>query len=166
MGVIIGIDGGVTGAIAFLYDDGRATVDDLPTLDIPGDGTVRRRVWGPELSKLLTERVKGHHPVWTYIEALATGGRDSSVQTIGSQYRTRGTIECTLEMRGLRVEEITPQRWKRMYGLAGGKENKGSSLEVARRLFPDLADTHLKRAKDQNRAEALLIANFAKKAVA
>lgn len=166
--VIIGIDGGTTGAIAFLYDDGLALVDDLPTVDLPGEGAVRRRVYGPELSKLLTERVRGH-VVKTFIEDLATGGMGEGRQvamTIGSQFRTRGTIECVLEMRGLLSTAITPQRWKRMYGLAGGKEQKGNSLDIARTLFPSLADTALKRVKDHNRAEALLIANYAKKAIA
>ena len=53
-----------------------------------------------------------------------------------------------------------PQGWKKFYGLG---RDKGEALRIACELFPQLADHRLTRAKDHNRAEALLIANFAKR---
>lgn len=46
--------------------------------------------------------------------------------------------------------------WKRQYGLTADKE---TSLELARQLFPDAP---LKRKKDADRAEALLLACIAR----
>ena len=50
---------------------------------------------------------------------------------------------------------IRPQEWKKALGLSSDKEK---SLEMARRLFPDLAKTTFGRKKDHGRAEAALIA--------
>jgi hypothetical protein len=52
---------------------------------------------------------------------------------------------------------VTPQRWKRFYGLGS---NKGDCLRVARELYPSAP---LTLAKHHNRAESLLIARWAQR---
>lgn len=170
--VVIGIDGGLTGAIAFLHEDtALSEVMDLPTLAIPGGGTVHRRIDARTLSALLTTYAKERNGgtftgVFACIEALATGGRtrENSAMTLGSQHRTHGAIEAVLELRGLEVHDVPPQKWKGLYGLL--KKEKHDSLAMARDLFPELSQTHLRRAADHNRAEALLIAHYARKVMA
>lgn len=164
--VTIGIDGGLTGAIAFLYEDRPAAVVDLPVIE----DAAGRRVHGPSLSKILTAHLAGAGGARVFLEALATGGfsRKSSAVTVGVQHLTHGTLRCCCEMRGLEVELVTPQRWKKFYGIKNieGVKNTEASLAIARDLYPDLAQTALKRAKDHNRAESVLIAHFAHKAIA
>jgi hypothetical protein len=167
--VTIGIDGGLTGAIAVLRN-GRNDVIDIPTMALPS-GTVTRRVDARQLVQLLRASAKdpvtGFDGVFVCIEALATGGTGhgrGNAMTIGSQYRTRGALEAALDILGLQSVDITPQTWKKFYGL-GGKE-KRDSLALARDLYPDLAQTFLKRAADHNRAEAVLIAHYARKVLA
>lgn len=161
--IYVGIDPGTTGAIAFLRKDG-ARVFDLPTVDLPGEGSVRRRVHGPGLSQLLMTHAAGDSVLAT-LEDLSAGGRDSSAQTVGSQYRTRGTLETTLELLGLQPKIVLASRWKRLYGLAGkAADDKAGAkaIQLARGLYPELAD-QLKRVADHNRAEAVLIAHWARK---
>ena len=55
---------------------------------------------------------------------------------------------------------VPPKVWQRnLVKKQDGKDSKERSLNVARRLFPD---TDLSRKKDHNKADALLIAYFAK----
>jgi Holliday junction resolvasome RuvABC endonuclease subunit len=52
---------------------------------------------------------------------------------------------------------VTPQVWKKSYGLNSEKEK---SLEIAREMWPNAP---LTRKKDNGRAEALLMANYLRK---
>jgi len=62
----------------------------------------------------------------------------------------------------LRIERITPQRWKKAM-LEGLPKEKGSSIQRAKELFPDMT-VRLTRKKDHGRADALLIAEYARRA--
>jgi crossover junction endodeoxyribonuclease RuvC len=160
MCIVIGIDPGLDGAMAILKGES-VTVVDLPTRAVNG-GSVTRRVDGRALSRIVREHCSPGVPVVVCIEDLSAGGRDSSAQTVGSQYRTRGTIEATIEILGLHPEPVMAQRWKKLFGLT---KDKKTALTVARELFPQVADD-LKLAKHHNRAEALLIAQWARKVIA
>lgn len=173
--LILAVDPGLSGAIALLGDDW-AKVLDLPTVEIGGQGTVRRRVHGPSLQRLVLENLpEGERDVRFVIEGLSAGGfrarpgekAGSSAQTVGSQYRTRGTIECLAECLGLEVNEVYPITWKRFYGLVGkqsaeGENESAKARRLATDLFPGLG-MQLQRACDHNRAEALLIGNWFRK---
>ncbi len=167
--IIIGIDPGLSGACAVLDHNGMRAVFDLPTVDLPGKGSVRRRVHGPGLAAALRQHWPAGESAVAFIEELSAGGKrarpgeqmSSSAQTIGSQYRTRGTIECTLEMLRLEVIPVHARSWKSFFGLIGEEDatkRKAAGLDMARRLYPGRPE--LKRAMDHNRGEALLIAHW------
>lgn len=167
--LVLSVDPGLSGAIAFL-GDGWCRVLDLPTTQMEGEGTIRRRVHGPSLQQLLLANIpEGETDLHFVIEALSTGGQVSSAQANGSQYRTRGTVECLVECLGLQVHEVYAQTWKRFYGLVGKKQDTGEETEaqkarrIATTLYPDLGPD-LRRACDHNRAEAVLIGNWFRKA--
>ncbi len=65
-------------------------------------------------------------------------------------------IEGVLASAGVPVRLITPAGWKRSVGLATGKNKDASRAEAIRR-WPGNADL-FKRAKDDGRADACLIA--------
>lgn len=165
--VILSIDPGLSGAIAFLGDDWQR-VFDLPTVPMDGEGTIRRRVHGPALQQLVLANIPaGECDLHFVIEALSTGGQVSSAQANGSQYRTRGTIECLAECLGLEVHEVYARTWKGLYGLVGKKSAEGENestraRRIATDLFPALG-LDLRRACDHNRAEAVLIGNWYRK---
>jgi hypothetical protein len=173
--IVLAVDPGLSGALAVL-GDGWSKVFDLPTVPMEGQGTVRRRVHGPGLQQLVLANIpEGEADVHFVIEGLAAGGfrprpgekQGSSAQTVGSQYRTRGTIECLAECLGLEVHEVYPVSWKRFYGLVGKQSDAAENEEkrarrLASELYPELADD-LQRVMDHNRAEAVLIGNWYRK---
>jgi hypothetical protein len=173
--MVISVDPGTSGAIAFLGEDG-ARVFDLPTIEMDTEGSVRRRIHAPALQAIVLANIPaGENDVRFVIEGLSAGGSrgrpgeklGSSAQTVGSQFRTRGTIEGLMECLGLEVNEVYPISWKRFYGLVGkqsvdGENESTRARRMATELFPDLR-VDLKRACDHNRAEAVLIGNWFRK---
>ena len=167
---VVGIDPGLTGAIAILGGP-VAVVADLPTVPLGGNGLINKRVYGPALRKLILQHCPPGETMMFVVEAVATmGGANNAVQTQGSLMRTKGTIETVIELLGHQVTELNPQKWKGFYGLveqhkdpsmspaARNTAAKRKALECARRMWPACSDIGL--AKHHNRAEALLIANY------
>ena len=73
-----------------------------------------------------------------------------------------GYIKGVLEAFRIPYQEITPQKWKREFGL---NSDKVASAEVCSRLFPDtslLATPKCKKPHD-GMAEALLMAEYARR---
>lgn len=73
-----------------------------------------------------------------------------------------GYIKGVLESFRIPYQEITPQKWKREFGLTS---DKAVSAEVCRKLFPDidlLATPRCKKPHD-GMAEALLMAEYARR---
>lgn len=164
--ITIGIDPGLSGACAVLDHNGLRVVFDLPTMQIPNVGTValvQRKVDGLALAGLLRQHIPPGEPVTAAVEAVsAMGGKNNSIQTQGSLMRTLGAIEAVLECFRYPVVYAYPQIWKKFYGLidpnAKDSQRKGASLAKARALYPGCTD--IARAKDNNRAEAILIAHW------
>lgn len=67
---------------------------------------------------------------------------------------------------GIPFEEVSPQEWKKVLfkgvEIKKGKEGKAQARARAMELFPSLAD-QLSRVKDDGRAEALLLAEYARR---
>lgn len=151
--IIVGIDPGLTGAVAAVDSAGTCTVEDMPTLDLPGAGLVRRRVDGLALARMLRSMVPAGHACLVVIEDVqAMGG--SAVQTMGSMMRSVGSTEAAVEILRMPIKRALPRTWKKFYGLAS---EKADSLRIARELYPTAP---LKLAKHHNRAEALLLAHY------
>ena len=153
--IYIGIDPGLTGAVAVLYGEVREpVVYDLPVVAVSG-GVVQNEVSGARLITLLRS-----------IPAAAAGKvvvertgpmPKQGVVSMFSMGCTRGTILTALAAVGVAPFEVWPQQWKWHFKLIGA--GKDRSLELARELFPSLA-AHLHLAKHHNRAEALLLAEY------
>jgi hypothetical protein len=158
--IVLGIDPGLDGAIGVLAANRIPDVVDLPTVPVES-GVVTRRVHAPALRSLIRSLCPTQEPVIVVMEQLATGGAGrGNAMTIGSQFFSHATVLATLELLGLKPQIVSPQKWKRWYGLYGKEKTKADSLEVARQLYPACAE-QLRRAKDHNRAESLLIARWA-----
>lgn len=159
--IVIGIDPGLTGALAFIDSRGGCVVEDIPTVELPGKGMVKRKVDGLALARLVRQHCPATDGAMVVCEAVrAMGGKNNAVQTQGSLMRTLGAIEAVFEVLRFPWQIVEPQAWKRHYGL--GSE-KGASLLTARNLYPSAP---LKLAKHHNRAEALLIAHYGRSVMA
>ena len=155
--ITIGIDIGITGAVAAVDSRGSCTVADLPTVP-DGKGN---RIDGRALILLLRQFVPTAEFGLVLFEDVrprptGNGGKQgNTIHSQGSMMRSRGIVEAVIDITRMQRRVVQPQTWKRHYGLIG--KDKGDSLSVARALYP-LADLRL--AKHHNRAEAILIAHF------
>jgi len=155
VGLIIGIDPGITGAIAMIWPES-IEVYDLPTMAKgKGGAKVKKQIDAAELHKIL---VVGRHwfgvdKVSVYLERVSAmpGQGVASMFSMGDTF---GCIRGVIGAIGYPVEIITPQSWKKYYRLPSDKEVvRAKAIE----LFPGQP---LGNKKDHNRAEALLIARF------
>ena len=73
-----------------------------------------------------------------------------------------GYIKGVLESFRIPYQEITPQKWKREFGLTS---DKAKSAEVCRKLFPDISLLATPRCKKPHdgMTEALLMAEYARR---
>jgi crossover junction endodeoxyribonuclease RuvC len=73
-----------------------------------------------------------------------------------------GYIKGVLESFRISYQEITPQKWKKEFGL---NSKKAASIEVCRKLFPDVSLLATQRCKKPHdgMAEALLMAEYARR---
>lgn len=142
---ICGIDPGASGALAFLFSDHQSTVsvEDMPL--------VNKKVCPAQLAEML--RVM--KPDVVYVEEVHAMPK----QGVTSMFNfgvTFGVTKGVIQALGIRVEFVTPKQWKKHFALNSDKEK---SRELALRLWPARAEL-FKRKKDENRAEAALIALY------
>ena len=73
-----------------------------------------------------------------------------------------GYIQGVLHAFGIPYQLVPPRVWKKMYSLTS---DKTQSIEVCHRLFPDvsLKRTERSRVNDNNFAESVLIAEYARR---
>lgn len=151
---IIGIDPGVSGAVAVLTESGRfVSVFDVPTV-AANKSSNRQQVSPIDLANLIrSQLVNAPADVVAVTENVAAmpGQGVSSMFAFGKSY---GIILGVLAALGISTHIVTPAKWKGFYSL--GKE-KDQSRELAQRMWPD-APLGLKR--HHGRAEALLLAKF------
>lgn len=149
--MILGIDPGLSGALAFLKDDlSLAMVYDMP---IMAKGKKGNQVNSAELAKIIADWAD-KCPITAYLELVSAmpGQGVSSMFGFGVSY---GIIQGILGALQVPVILVTPVVWKRKAGLMG--KDKDYARTFAQRLYPE-AD--LARKKDIGRADAILIARF------
>lgn len=165
--IVIGIDPGLTGAVAVMDHNGVRAVFDIPTMPVPGAGPkalVKNKVDGRALCQLLLKHCPAdENKPRVFLEKVSTmGGANNAVQTQGSLMRSLGAIETVIECLKWPLEQVAPQTWKRLYGLGS---DKAAALNKARELHEEAA-ADLTLAKHHNRAEAILLAHWGRLEVA
>jgi hypothetical protein len=165
--VIIGIDPGLDGAIAVLRtSDGKPLgIADIPTK--ASSGFVKRKVDGRHLGAILSDLVHGSGlspdqclVVLELVQSIGGKEKGGRVSTF-SLAHTMGSVEAVVDAAGLPLKLIQPRTWKAALGL--GTE-KTASRTLALTLYGkhDEVERSLARVKDHNRAEALLLAHWAR----
>lgn len=160
--IVIAVDIGVTGAISAIKPGGAAEVHDLPTLAVAGKRMVRRRIDARGLAEMVRRLVPAGEVAIGVIEDIHMRPGNGGAAT-ASLSHSRGVVEAVLELARVGVNVVSPATWKRHMGLLG--EDKAASLDLARGLYPCTAHM-LTRAKDHNRAEAILLAHYGRQVLA
>lgn len=144
----IGIDPGITGAIASISPSGIEFVD-CPSIKQNGKNRPNSTLMAAELKRLaLPDSIA----IIEIVHAMPGQGV-SSMFTFGMGY---GIWLGLLSGLGIPFEMITPQTWKKHFGVGGDKE---ASRNIALQLFPSTTND-LKLKKHHGRAEALLLAEY------
>ncbi len=149
---VIGIDPGVTGALALLTDKGDLVeISDMPSLADRTKG--RSTVNSPLLAELLA--------LWHARQVFCewTGPRPTDGSAAAFMFgRCRGAIEGVCGALSLPIGFITPQVWKRTHSIPPGKDGtKDLARSKAIALWPAKAELFARKL-DHNRAESALIA--------
>ena len=159
MSVVVGIDLGVTGAISAIDTRGDAVIHDLPILQDDSG----KRLDAPSFIRLLRTLIPASDAgcvVTENVHVMRVAGRAMAHSTETTLVGLRYAVHAACDIARIRMHFVSPQAWKRHYGIKGDKTG-AAAREVARRLYPTRADD-LKRVKDHNRAESLLIAHYGK----
>lgn len=165
----MGVDPGLSGALALIdTKTGHAVVDDMPLLILKEQmiksrktGKKRKKVTRVVDGKAIGDWVEKHQPHRAIIEKVGSRPQQgvATTFTFGEAY---GAAYGAVTAMGVPIERVTPQTWKRALGLIG--TDKKASIILARRKYKKLHN-RLARAKDDGRAEALLLAEYAAKNV-
>lgn len=165
----VGIDVGLTGAVALLDTQGKyMAVHDIPIMARgKATGKVKNCINPAALAGMLVELFTLASNHWRATKPLITdvdvfcvfeqvsampGQGVSSVFSLGDTFGcVRGVVAC-LEFQS---KSISPVSWKKYFKIPSDKE---VARALAINLFPKAP---LSRKKDHNRAEALLIARYA-----
>ena len=144
---VLGIDPGVSGALAVVSDGGVA-VFDMPTIEVRG----KRRISPRHLVDLLVDI----GPVDMVVLEDVQGVQGSGATSAFAFGRGVGVIEGCLASFERPTTMVRPQRWTR--DLLVGSD-KGAHREAAIRLWPASA-SEFRRVKDDGRADAALLAHW------
>lgn len=142
---VIGIDPGITGALAVLNGEGVALFD-LPV--------TKGEINGFALCEELRLAEEVDHIDAVFMEethAMPSTGSQGNF----SQGFTKGAIVTAVRVARLPLHRVNPATWKTKMGLRGKK--KDASRHLAAELWPN-QEFHL--VKHHNRAEAALIARY------
>ena len=148
--IYIGIDPGKAGALAYIDRTGHGEAVEV----VPFNEDEYKRVLSC-ISESGTENVR------CCIErASAMPGQGvTSMFNFGKGF---GWVLGLLDAYRLSYELITPQKWKKEFGVTS---DKNTSIAVCKRLFPgvSLLPTALSRKDNDGMAEALLMAEYARR---
>lgn len=156
--IYIGIDPGLTGAIAVIDSAGEC----LLLSDCPTEKKSAKKIVSPEgIAQVVAEIKKLKRKLLALVEepiAMPRNGRAMGATSMLSYGRGVGIWEGALSMANIKFETVHPAVWKREFFKQQGSD-KSLAIKTARKLFPAIKKK-LNRSKHHGRAEALLIAQY------
>jgi hypothetical protein len=154
--ISIGIDPGKHGAVGIIWQNGEAEAHDLTPSHADNVALLREVIGSADGADEILVTIESVH-------AMPKQGVSSSFD-FG---QTFGVIIGALYALGVPFQLVSPAKWKgKVFDSSPrGKEQaeqKTAARDLARRLFPGLADS-LRRVKDADRAEAVLMAEYGRR---
>ena len=106
--IILGIDPGHTGALAFID----STMHTIRVYDMPVKSVTKTKTRRSVAAPLLARIIQKNQPMVAYLEEVWSSKDQLSVNafTFGDGY---GTIKGALAMGGISLTEVRPQLWKK-----------------------------------------------------
>ena len=147
MSAVVGVDPGVTGAIAVIIDGRLKSVWDMPMHDSRCDGA--------HVHEIL-EGVAMAHDTTVVVEDTQPMPKNGSIASFKLGLNT-GVVLGVVQSMSLPLRRVRPSDWKRGQGLIG--KTKNASRGLASELYPEFAN-QFRLVKNDGRAEAALIARY------
>ena len=151
---IIGIDPGISGAICFFKDGQVLDLIEMPSM---AEGKKnKKQVNGNQLFNEIKSRLSDDEQVIVVVEHVTAmpGQGVTSMFNFGQSF---GVIKGICSAMQLPIHFIRPAKWKKYYNLIN--TSKDASRSRAIEIFPKVSEK-LKRKKDTNKADAILIASY------
>lgn len=158
--LVIAIDPGIGGAIAAMRWWRGSQFASVHSMPVEEKKSGRRQVCTSELFQLIGDITDKDPDARFIVEQVGAmpGQGVSGMFSLGDSFGcVRALASCFSPGYPVRLEP--PGVWKKAEGLI--KKPKSASLRLARRLYPE-ARPFLARAKDEGRAEAMLLAHYAR----
>ena len=151
---IIGVDPGLSGAIAILENNKVLSLFDMPVM--PEGKKNKRQLNSAQLVKLLKDNISKNEEKSVVIEQVnAMPGQ--GVTSMFNFGQTFGAIKGICAALGLPVFFVRPSKWKKHFELINS--SKDASRTKAIEMYPSLSND-LAKKKDVNKSDAILIARF------
>ena len=153
---IIGIDPGLSGAIAVLEDNKVLNIFDMPVM--PEGKKNKRQVNGSQIYNEINKRINKTHinEIRVVIEQVSAmpGQGVTSMFNFGQSF---GILKGLCSAMQLPMYFVRPAKWKKHFNLINSE--KDASRTRAIEIFPYFS-SQLSKKKDSNKADAILIASF------
>ena len=151
---IIGIDPGLSGAIAILEDNKVLSIFDMPVM---AEGKKnKRQLNSAQLVNIIRENTASRDEVAVIVEQVnAMPGQ--GVTSMFNFGQTFGAIKGVCAALNLPIFFVRPSKWKKYFELINS--SKDSSRTKVIEMYPSLSN-QLSKKKDVNKSDAILIARF------
>ena len=151
---IVGIDPGLSGAIAILENNKVLSIFDMPVMSEGKKN--KRQLNSAQLVKLLKDNILKNEEISVVVEQVnAMPGQ--GVTSMFNFGQTFGAIKGICAALQLPIFFVRPSKWKKHFELINS--SKDSSRTKAIEMYPKLSD-QLSKKKDVNKSDAILIARF------
>ena len=151
---IIGIDPGLSGAIAILQEKKVLNIFDMPVMSEGKKN--KKQLNSAHLVKLLRDNLVENEETSVVVEQVnAMPGQ--GVTSMFNFGQTFGAIKGVCAALGLPIFFVRPSKWKKHFELINS--SKDSSRTKAIEMYPSLSND-LAKKKDVNKSDAILIARF------
>ena len=151
---ILGIDPGLSGAIAILEDKKVLNMFDMPVMSEGKKN--KRQLNSAQLVNIIKEKFNKNDDIAVVVEQVnAMPGQ--GVTSMFNFGQTFGAIKGVCAALDLPIFFVRPSKWKKHFELINS--SKDSSRTKAIEMYPSLAN-QLSKKKDVNKSDAILIARF------
>ena len=151
---VIGIDPGLSGAIAILEDNKVLQIFDMPVM---AEGKKdKRQLNSAQLVNIIKDNTQGSEEKAVVVEQVnAMPGQ--GVTSMFNFGQTFGAIKGICAALNLPIFFVRPAKWKKHFELINS--SKDSSRTKAIEMYPSLSN-QLSKKKDVNKSDAILIARY------
>ena len=152
--LVIGIDPGLSGAIAILEDKKVLNILDMPVMTEGKKN--KRQINSAQLVNIIKKNIYKTDEISVVVEQVnAMPGQ--GVTSMFNFGQTFGAIKGVCAALELPIFFIRPSKWKKYFDLINS--SKDASRTKAIEMYPSLSD-QLSKKKDVNKSDAILIARY------